>query len=133
VPPRGLSWDQLLFNIFISDADNGIEGTLSKFADDTKLNGTVDTVEGRDATQRDLDRLKKSAREKLMKFNKAKCEVCHLSQGNPRSEYRLGEEFVESSPAEKDLGALMDKKHNINSVHLQAGSIMVSWAASTEG
>ncbi|PKU41391.1 hypothetical protein llap_8309 [Limosa lapponica baueri] len=66
-------------------SDSGIERTLSKSADDTKLCGVVDTLEGRDAIQRNQNRLE-----------------------------RLGNEWLESSPEEKDLGVLVDEKLNVS-------------------
>ena len=47
----------MLFKAFVGNVDSGTECTLSKFADYTKLSGAADMLEGRDATQGDLDRL----------------------------------------------------------------------------
>jgi len=65
----------VLFNIFVSNMDSRTECTISKLGNDTKLSSAVNTLEGRDAVQRDLERW---ASANLMKFNKAKCRVLHM-------------------------------------------------------
>ena len=50
--PQGSVLGPVLFNIFVGDMDSRIECSLSKFANNTKLCGAVDTLEGRDVPSR---------------------------------------------------------------------------------
>lgn len=68
----------MLFNIFINHIDDEIECTLSKYADETKLSGGVDTIERRNSIWRDLDTLGRWAQKNLIRFKKAKCKVLLL-------------------------------------------------------
>ena len=53
--PQGSELRQLLFNIYINDSDSGVKSKLSKFADETKFGGEVDSRGGGDQIQESID------------------------------------------------------------------------------
>ena len=114
--PLGPILAPVLFNIFISDTESGTGSIFSEFednTDNTRLSSIVDTIEGRDAIQRNLDRLYKWAHVNITIFSMAKSKVLHLGCSNPRYVYRLREELIESSP-EKNLSVLAGEKLNMS-------------------
>ena len=45
-----------------------------------------------------------------MRFNKSKCKVLHLDRGNPHYQYKLGDERIDCSPAERYVVVLVGGK-----------------------
>ncbi|PKU42570.1 rna-directed dna polymerase from mobile element jockey-like [Limosa lapponica baueri] len=107
--PQGPILGPRLFNSFISDLDAGIKRTLTKFAADMKMNGEVDTLEGRATLQEDLNRLEEWANKNIIKFHKDKCKVLHLGKCNPSVQHRLASTWLGSNSVERDLGIPVDR------------------------
>jgi len=63
----------------LRDTDDGLKCTLSQFAVDIKLSSVVDILEGKEAIQRDLNKLERWVHVNLsIRFNIAKCKVLSL-------------------------------------------------------
>ena len=104
VPQRSVQ-ALILLNIFINDIDSEVKFTLSKLADRTKQWGVVNTLEGWDAIQSDLDRLEQWAQVHFMRFNKSKCTVLYLGPGKPHyHQYKLENKRIECITAKKRPG-----------------------------
>ena len=49
----------MFLNISVNDTGDGIEYTLRKFVNDTKLRSAARTIEEKNAIERDMDKLEK--------------------------------------------------------------------------
>ncbi|KAJ7415437.1 hypothetical protein BTVI_38069 [Pitangus sulphuratus] len=79
----------------------------------------IDTTEGQDAFQRDVGKLEKWAHGNMVWSSKAKCKVLHLDQRIPHYQSRLGDEQIESNPAEKEFGVLVDNSAEAKKIKAQ--------------
>jgi len=94
----------ILFSIFIDDLDDGIECIPSIFAGISLPGGAIDML------FRETETGWKWAGRNLLKFSIGNCKVLLLGWNSHTQLCRLGDDRLESSSAEKDLGLPVTNK-----------------------
>ncbi|KAJ7408616.1 hypothetical protein WISP_120204 [Willisornis vidua] len=98
----------------MNDLDTALEGIPSKFVDDTKVEGAVDSFEGREALQRDLNKLEDWAITGHMKFNKGKCQDAPPEMGQSWMKIQETANASFANPLYKDLSSSEKVKYLFN-------------------
>ena len=107
--PQGSVLGPVLFIVYINDIDEGINCTLSKFADDTKIMSKVESASQWQELQSDLNKLACWAEKWQMKFNVEKCKVLHIGNNNVQAKYSMKNVPLASTEKEVDLGVVVSK------------------------
>jgi hypothetical protein len=105
--PQGSVLGPILFIIYINDLENKITGIVSKFADDTKLAHRADAKEVCVELQNNINLINKWVDDWQMELNIRKCKVMHIGNSNLHHEYTLGNNIIEKSQQEIDLGIII--------------------------
>ena len=95
--------------MFFNDIDGAIDvmnSVMSKFADDTKWGRTVEDEEDRKIFQQGLNSLMKWSQDWQMEFNVDKCHIMHIGNKN---KYTMGNQELQASEFEKDIGVLIQR------------------------
>ena len=102
--PHGSLLGPLFFVIYVNDLDENIEGMVSKFADDTKISGVVDSEEGYLRLKQDLDQQGQWAKVWQMEFNLDKCEKMHFDRLNQGRTYSVNGRALGRVTEQRDRG-----------------------------
>ena len=107
--PQGSVLGPILFLIYINDLPDVVNNIVKLFADDTKIYAKVNTKEQEENLQSDIDNLMEWSNNWQLKFNKSKCKHLHIGRNN-NAIYKIGEEIIETTTEERDLGVVIDSQ-----------------------
>ena len=122
--PQGSVLGPTLFFIYINDIEDGVTSKVLKFADDTKIYRSVQSIENIQDLQRDLKNLYAWSLEWQMLFNLDKCKCLHFGYNNQYNQYTLGDQNVKNESNEKDLGVII--KENLDVAEQVAEKVKIA-------
>ena len=111
--PQGTVLGPLLFIVFINDITEVVKHSHIKiFADDSKLQGNIKSLEDKANLQEDLNAVVKWAKDNNMELNEKKFELLHHGYNEPlKEDYTLPSgKTITSSYTVKDLGIYINDK-----------------------
>ena len=108
--PQGSVLGPILFLVYINDLEEGVTGSILKFADDTKLFRKTKEIGNNFFLQDYIDKLVKWQ----MLFNFGKCKCLHTGPGNTGMNYEMGGTILSKTVKEKDLGVTMNANMKVS-------------------
>ena len=102
--PQGPVIGPVLFLVYINYLEEGVTGSILKFADETKLFRKTKEIGDKQNVQDDIDKLVKWSEKWQMLFNFGKCKCLHTGPGNTDMDYEMGGTILSKTVKEKDLG-----------------------------
>ena len=109
--PQGSVLGPILFLVYIHDLEEGVTGSILKFADDTKLFRKTKEIGD---LQDDIDKLVKWSEKWQMLFYFGKCKCLHTGPGNTSMNYEMGGTILSKTVKEKDLGVTMSASMKVS-------------------
>ena len=102
--PQGSVLGPILFLVYIHNLEEGVTGSIMKFADDTKLFRKTKEIGDKQNLQDDIDELVKWSEKWQILFNFGKCKCLHTGPGNTGMNYEMGGTILSKTVKEKDRG-----------------------------
>ena len=112
--PQGYVLGPILFLVYINDLEEGVTGSILKFADDTKLFRKTKEIGDKQHLQDDIDKLVKWSEKWQMLLNFWKCKCLHTGPGNTGMNYEIGGTILSKTVKEKVLGVTMNANMKVS-------------------
>eukprot|EP00061_Rhincodon_typus_P002751 g18375.t1 len=93
--------------LYINELDEGTEGILAKFADDSKISRGTSSIKDVGRLQKDLDRLGEWGKKWQREYNVGNCDGMYFGKKIRSMDYFLNGEKIQKSEVQRDLGVLV--------------------------
>ena len=93
-----------MFLLYVNELPELVQSHMKLFADDAKLYRKIGNQTDPETLQADLDDLCRWSELWLLQFNAQKCKTMHCGSANPKTEYKMMGQKLQTTEVERDLG-----------------------------